>query len=288
MKVLFLFILPVSLVISGLNFAFQAMGWPALNQIVGILTVVGFYWIFEVALFLRFRYRANRTSWRGIRARVSGNALHFAGWALLLAAGVALTAGILYPYAHAFFMRYKLNCLSFGGLKVQSTFSSSTIYGRFILCAVAVPLISIPTAFIIGLIIGSIIGSSRGIGLPLGTFQFPYQFIGVIFIPIAFLGFAWYWAKLYQEAAKSVWIGDQKIDVSYNITGWRLARYVAGNWAIIIFSLGLRWPLTWIRKLDLICECLTIHKEIPVEAMMQEAHDPTHVGEELGGGFDIA
>ena len=135
-KVIFLFVLPVTLILSGLNFAFQSLGLFTLEQIVGFLTAIGFYWICEVAVFLRFRHRANRTSWRSIRAKVSGSATHFAGRALLLAAGVALTVGILYPFAHAYFMRYKLNALSFGGLQVRSTFSSRTIYGTYFLCAI--------------------------------------------------------------------------------------------------------------------------------------------------------
>jgi uncharacterized membrane protein YjgN (DUF898 family) len=286
-KVVFLFILPVTLIISGLNFAFQSMGLFTLEQIIGFLTAVGFYWIFEVAVFLRFRYRANRTSWRGIRARVSGRATHFAGRALLLAAGVALTGGLLYPYAHAYFMRYKLNALSFAGLQVRSTFDSGTIYGTFFLCLIMSFILALPLVVLsfVLLLSGSALTSSSlsVIGMEnLGTV------FGILITPTIFLPLAWYWARFYREAAKSVWIGEEKIDVSYNVTGWRLVRYFCGNWAIIIFSLGLLWPLTWLRKIDLICECLTINKELPLETMTQEAHDPTRVGEELAGGFEIA
>jgi uncharacterized membrane protein YjgN (DUF898 family) len=207
---------------------------------------------------------------------------------LLLAAGVALTAGILYPYAHAFFMRYKLNCLSFGGLKVQSTFKSSTIYGRFILCILAAVILLVVAVIYAGATVRMSLTIPPNFSITFSGLTTGSGMISALILFSMVLPFAWYWAKFYREAAKSVGIGDQKIDVSYDATGWRLARYVAGNWAIIIFSLGLLWPLTWTRKLDLICECLTIHKEIPVEAMTQEAHDPTHVGEELGGGFDIA
>lgn len=285
-KVVFLFILPVALVISALNFAFQSMGWFTLEQIVGFLTAIGFYWIFEVAVFLRFRYRANRTSWRGIRARVSGSATHFASRALLLAAGVALTGGILYPFAHAYFMRYKLNALSFGGLQVRSTFSSRAIYGTFFLSAI--------TGVILAMLIAAWTFTILFAGNDPLFLSIPDtgpsglgSLINILMIPAIFLPFAWYWAEFYRKAAKSVWIGEEKIDVSYNVTGWRLVRYFCGNWAIIIFSLGLLWPLTWLRKIDLICECLTINKELPIEEMMQEAHDPTRVGEELAGGFEI-
>lgn len=112
--------------------------------------------------------------------------------------------------------------------------------------------------------------------------------IGIATTPMALLPLAWYWARFYREAAKSVWIGEEKIDVSYNVTGGRLVRYFCGNWLIIVFSLGLLWPLTWLRKIDLICECFSINKELPLETMSQEAHDPTQVGEELAGGFEIA
>lgn len=290
-KVMFLFVLPVALVITGLNFAFQSMGLFTLEQIMGFLTAVGFYWIFEVAVFLRFRYRANRTSWRGIRARVSGSATHFAGWSLLLAVGVALTGGILYPFAHAFFMRYKLNCLSFGGQRVNSTFSSSTTYGRFFLCFTLGSIFSAVVVYSLIYLIGFVtlfnFADQGTPPMPLGATSLLPQLLGFLMIPIVFLPLAWYWAKFYREAAKSVWIGEQRIEVSYDVTGWRLVRYVLGNWLIMIFSLGLLWPLTWTRKIDLIRECLTIDNEIPIEAMMQEAYDPTHVGEELGGGFDI-
>jgi len=286
-KVVFLFILPVTLIISGLNFAFQSMGLFTLEQVIGFLTAVGFYWVFEVAVFLRFRYRANRTSWRGIRARVSGSATHFAGRALLLAAGVALTGGILYPFAHAYFMRYKLNALSFGGLQVRSTFSSRTIYGTFFLCAIMGVILAILTVSIAAIFI-----VTRDAGAPGSSAMVAYaglsSVIGIAATLMALLPLAWYWARFYREAARSVWIGEEKIDVSYNVTGGRLIRYFCGNWLIILFSLGLLWPLTWLRKIDLICECLTINKEIPLETMTQEAHDPTRVGEELAGGFEIA
>ena len=82
-------------------------------------------------------------------------------------------------------------------------------------------------------------------------------------------------------------VGEDRIGVAYDVTGWRLLRYVAGNWALIVFSFGLLWPLTWIRKTALICDCFRINREIPVETLLQEAYDPTNVGEELGGGFEI-
>lgn len=288
-KVVFLFILPVTLVISALNFAFQSMGWFTLEQVIGFLTAIGFYWIFEVAVFLRFRYRANRTSWRGIRARVSGSATHFASRALLLAAGMALTGGLLYPYVHAYFMRYKLNALSFGGLKVRSNFSSKTLYGTFILCVLTSVVLFGSLIFLLLLVIFPF-AETQSYDTQ-NSLMFTVQAMSTVtsLIPAIaiLLPLSWYWAKFYREAAKSVRIGEQRIDVSYDVTGWRLVRYFFGNWAIIIFSLGLLWPLTWLRKIDLICECLTINKELPIEDMMQEAHDPTRVGEELAGGFEI-
>jgi len=286
LKVMFYIVLPVTLIIAGLNFALQSMGLFTLEQIIGFITAVGFYWIVEVAIFLRFRYRANRTSWRGIRARVNGNATDFAGRALLLAAGVAFTGGILYPYAHAFLMRYKLNCLSFGGLKVRSSLSSRNLYGRFFLCSLLSMVLGLILlfSFVISTFTGAISGTSvftpgTAVGIDFIT--------GLLLAPFALAPFAWYWAKFYRAAAQSVLIGEDQIDVAYDVTGWQLLRYAAGNWALIVFSLGLLWPLTWIRKIELICNCFRINREISVEALLQEAYDPTNVGEELGGGFEI-
>lgn len=205
----------------------------------------------------------------------------------MLAAGVALTGGLLYPYAHAYFMRYKLNALSFGGQQVTSDFSSRTIYGTFILCGIVsiVLAIAVVAMWTVSLGVFSALHVSGAVGMTptesgIGSFS-------VLFVLIIFLPLAWYWTKFFREAARSVRIGTQEIRVTFEATGWRLVRYIAGNWAIMIFSLGLLWPLTWTRKIDLICDCLTINGELPLEEMMQEAHDPTQVGEELAGGFEI-
>jgi uncharacterized membrane protein YjgN (DUF898 family) len=206
LKVMFYIVLPVTLIIAGLNFALQSMELFTLDQIIGFITAVGFYWIVEVAIFLRFRYRANRTSWRGIRARVNGSAIDFAGRALLLAIGVAFTSGMLYPYAHDFLMRYKLNCLNFGGLKVRSSLSSRNLYGRFFLCSLLSIVLGL--TFVFSTFTGAISGASvfiPGSAVGVGSIA------GLLLAPFALAPFAWYWAKFYRATAQSVLVGEDRM-----------------------------------------------------------------------------
>lgn len=281
-KIVFYFILPFAVFLAILNFFLQSIGFITWEPLITFGTFIFFYWIFEVAVFLRFRYRVNRTSWRGIRARIDGNISRYMVLALIFAIAVTCSGMIVYPYAYTELLKYRLNCLSFGGLKIDCQLQSGAITGRYFICGT----ISITILTFIFLTMFDPINSIYSDNHQ-GNIESIGGLLSIFLLPLAILPFAWFWAKVYRAAAESVRIGEQRIDLAYEITGWRLARYAAGNWLIIIFSLGLLWPLTWTRKLDLICECLRIKQDIPVEALWQEDHDTTRIGEELGGGFEI-
>lgn len=126
-----LFIVPFFLLGFGMN-------WPGLDIGTRILLYVAFYFLLFVfvsyALIGSLRYRASRTSWRGIRLGFDGMFSEFGasyGLRLLL---VFATFGIAYPFASTWRREYVVTHTRFGSERMDFDGQASELFGRYIVC----------------------------------------------------------------------------------------------------------------------------------------------------------
>jgi uncharacterized membrane protein YjgN (DUF898 family) len=125
------FILPLFLLGFGFN-------WPQLDFGTRLLMIVAFYFLLFVfvsyALMGSLRYRASRSSWRGIRFGFDGKFGEFGssyGLRMLLA---VVSFGIAYPHASTWRREYVMTHTRFGDERLGFDGQASDLFGAWLLC----------------------------------------------------------------------------------------------------------------------------------------------------------
>ena len=139
LKVTVLVLLPLAVVLGGLTFwaSSAARGYLGAVNLVGVIAL---FWLISLGRYLSLRYRANRTTWRAIRGRASGNAVTYATWALFYQGLVVVTAGLALPWADVGLMRLRLAHLSIGGRAIRFEGAGSELFSRYLVCWLLLPL----------------------------------------------------------------------------------------------------------------------------------------------------
>jgi uncharacterized membrane protein YjgN (DUF898 family) len=126
-----LFLIPISLL--GLF-----MNWPGLDFGTRVFLLVAFYFLLFVfmsyALMGSLRYRASRTTWRGIRFGFDGRFGDFGasyGLRILL---VVVSFGIAYPFASTWRREFVMTHSRLGDESMGFDGDASELFGKYILC----------------------------------------------------------------------------------------------------------------------------------------------------------
>ncbi|MEQ8735140.1 MAG: DUF898 family protein [Rhodospirillaceae bacterium] len=96
---------------------------PEVYPITNLLFVV-YYFLFLVAIYAALRYRLSRTTWRGIRGRLTGSAFKYGAIGMGVGILNVLTLGIFIAKGDQILMRYKMSNVWFGN--TQGVFIGTT------------------------------------------------------------------------------------------------------------------------------------------------------------------
>lgn len=124
-------LLPASLLVAGLLFAFGPQS--VLYNVAIVALYITFFFLFGMAIYRAMRYRLARTRWRGIRGALVGNPLSYAWtyfWTMLL---VAVTVGWFAPWRATKLQEIITNNMRFGDRPFKFTATSGPLYGPFAL-----------------------------------------------------------------------------------------------------------------------------------------------------------
>jgi uncharacterized membrane protein YjgN (DUF898 family) len=77
------------------------------------------------------------------------------------------------------------------------------------------------------------------------------------------------------------------LQLRYEISAWRLFRYVAGNLVILVCTLGLGFPFILVRMARIATDNLTIIGTLDFATIQQSAEPRSRFGEGLASAFDI-
>jgi uncharacterized membrane protein YjgN (DUF898 family) len=126
-----LFVIPIFLLATFMN-------WPGLDFGTRVLLLVAFYFLLFVfvsyGLMGSLRYRASRTTWRGIRLGFDGRFADFGanyGLRLLL---VVATFGIAYPFASTWRREFVMTHTRLGGESLGFDGQANDLFGTYVLC----------------------------------------------------------------------------------------------------------------------------------------------------------
>ncbi|MDP2207036.1 MAG: YjgN family protein [Alphaproteobacteria bacterium] len=251
-------------------------------------------YLFPVAIFMAMRYRLNRLTWRGIRARLTGSPFRFGGFALWRMFLNIISFGILIPASDIATYGYMVNRAGIGNVRAKFDGKVSALIRThivtLILCVVGA-----------GVITGVIVGMTY-LGMPTLDENDPAskaQYVeqvtqmmsGAIFIGI-FLSVGWimlvrsyYHAALMREKMRGLTLG--KIRFKCTATGFDVLKLRLGNLLIIVFTLGLGFPVVIQRRMRFMADKLMVGGDLDDAQMMQAARESGAAGEGLDDLFGI-
>jgi len=230
------------------------------------------------------RFQLRMTSWRGLRFGFTGTyggALGaYVGWPLL----GAVTLGLLWPRSIYEQARYQLAHARFGSAQARFTtppraffaFAFATLLGFVALYAAAV-----------GLVTMMIAGSEGREDFPLGTLSPLHGGLLIAALGVGGVLLNAYYRKCFLNAAfGGLVLGPHRVEST--LETWPLFRILAGNFVLIVATLGLYSPWAKVRQARYQLENLKVVAQGDLDRFVAEAGEGTDaIGEELGDFFDL-
>lgn len=301
LKVFFLILLPYSFfaewALDTVVVKWALFGTSSLNLIELVRLILGVYipliCFYSIGSYLAFRYRVNRTQWRGIRGSVNGSAIRYAGKAIIAYTCTALSLGLAKPWADINLLGYKLQNASFGQRALGFRVSTNGLWKPYLTFWFSIPAYVIVTFALAYILDDNLItqtqhvnGNSISVKYSAKSQDPLVVILSMLLILVPFLLYMSYRARFWQNIASNTQFGAAK--PVFNAEAPEFFKLVLVNYLITILSLGLLLPLTWLRKGEFMARHLVIVGELAEERLVQAEFDEQSTGEGLLGDFDIA
>jgi len=289
LKVFLLILLPYGLFSSWVQARIINPEWglSPLFFSLSLVSSLGILFLYSAARYLAYRYRVNRTQWRGIRGSVGGGAYIYALKWIGYYALVAITLGIMKPWADVKLLQYKLENTKFGGRSLSFEATTAGLWKPYLLIF-AIYLVIAVGATILGLYIAMEKTALNSELQPGDEAAMHWGIVSVILIGMVACALAYlnYLIIFWRQAVGKTSFGT--IRFSFHPTRRQVVGLFLGNWLIIILTLGLLAPLAWLRKGNFLARHLTINGALDTENLVQAEFDTDSKGEGFLGDFDIA
>jgi len=251
-------------------FAIGAIFGPQAQVMAQMASTYIILFLLPIIMVGAIRYRLSRTAWRGIRLSFRGKRksalwLYFKGYVLTL-----LTLGLYWPYFTIQKQKFWRSNAYFGSQAFQYDGAGKDISKRFLLLTATYLIVfSSPTLLksYLGLEFQQSILIFLGLLIPLIVIYMYYS---------AFLD-RYNWSKT-QFAGGTF---------NYDATGrqWLMLNFT--NLLLIVFTLGLALPFVIVRYRNFLAEHLTVHGNMQLSQVVQEAQKSSALGEGAADGFDM-
>lgn len=251
-------------------------------------------YLIPVAIFMAMRYRLNRLTWRGIRARLTGSPFRFGGFALWRMFLNVISFGILIPASDIATYGYMVNRAGIGNVRAKFDGKAAALIRThivtLILCVVGIIAITGATVGMAYLGMPAIDEND-----PAAKAQYAAQISqvmsGAVFIAIM-LSIGWimlvrsyYHAALMREKMRGMTLGKMRFKCT--ATGFDVLKLRLGNLLIIVFTLGLGFPFVIQRRMRFMAEKVIVGGDLDDAQMMQAAREKGAAGEGLDDLFGI-
>ncbi|SVA97300.1 uncharacterized protein METZ01_LOCUS150154 [marine metagenome] len=210
---------------------------------------------------------------------------------LILIVGSVSMYLLMIPYVQKIKMSYYMNNSCFGQGKFSSNISASKFYLIDILTFLVTAAVFLFPIMIFLLIYGFNTFFDYG-----SEFLDNVNSIVPVFLMIAvyvfmlsamFLSTAFFTAKLRNYVYSNTQLNDN-ISVNSNLNTWRLYWLYLSNFFLMIFTVGLAYPWTIIRKIKYMAETVSVNNvEAFSQFVSQQEQQQSALGEEIGEAFDV-
>lgn len=107
--------------------------WPADQYPVVMLMLIPLFFLLYAGIYAGFRYKLSRTTWRGVRGKLTGSAFAYAGKMLGLTILSFISLGMLWPYLQIRGQERLLNHVHIGSMKVDFRGKAKKLFGIHVL-----------------------------------------------------------------------------------------------------------------------------------------------------------
>ena len=210
---------------------------------------------------------------------------------LILTVGSVSMYLLMIPYVQKIKMSYYMNNSCFGQGKFSSNISASKFYLIDILTFLVTAAVFLFPIMIFLLIYGfnaffdygsEFLDNVNSIVLVF------FIFVAYVFmLSSVFLSTAFFTAKLRNYVYSNTQLNDN-ISVNSNLNTWNLFWLYLSNFFLMIFTVGLAYPLTIIRKTKYMAETVSVKNvEAFSQFVSQQEQQQSALGEEIGEAFDV-
>lgn len=242
-------------------------------------------YLIPVAIFMSMRYRLNRVTWRGIRARLTGSPFRFGGFALWRMFLNVVSFGILIPASDIATYGYMANRAGIGNMRARFEGKSSALVATHVV-----------TLIISGAIVVAAIGFVFFAGGAAAMSGAGQEGASAAASAAAFVGFllagvlvmltrSFYHAALMREKMRGLTLGS--IRFKCTATGLDVLKLRLGNLLLVVFTLGLAMPVVIHRRMKFSAQHLIVGGDLDSADLMQAARENGAVGEGLDDLFGI-
>jgi uncharacterized membrane protein YjgN (DUF898 family) len=258
----------------------------------GILLFVLVFW--GMALYRARRYQLSRTLWRGIRGALVGSSWSYS----LLYFGATLLRGITLgwstPAMNLNLQERMTGDMRIGSMPFRFKGRAGPLYGPYAICWVISLVVLLVLAGLIGFAAFAMYGeffSTERTGP-----RTDLDLMGIVIIIGVLIGFLLFgiiysltWA-FYVAREMSIFASYTTLDQArfqLDATGGSLIRLILGNLLLVIFTLGIAMPFAQQRLVRYVCERLSVHGTVNVNAILQSREAMGRTGEGLADAFDV-
>ncbi len=264
----------MAVIIFGLYVIISSLH-PIANLVLMLLLLVALPWLLIQGL----RFTLRMTAYRNVRfsfdANYGGVLLHF----IVLPALGALTFGLAMPWVIQRLQKYIHDSVSFGGHNFTLNSSAGYYYKAILVC------IGLAILYFIAL---GIFGSGVITAISSGN---PAAMGGMVIIIASYFIFGYVVAAVYQSMIRNHVMNNLSIDgvASFN-SSVEVKPYIwlmLSNSLLLIFTLGLAYPVTQIRKNAFLAEATLVNLQPAADHLVNTVDDKySAFGEEAAGLFD--
>ena len=295
------FILALTILIGlGMVTAALAFGLRLIAAPLVVLPILVFYALIFVlafaAVFSAQRYRLNRTLWRGIRGGMHGSAIRYGLRSVLYFLLNMVTLYQMTPWMTLRLTERRLNASSFGNLAFGFRGRARRIYLPFL--AQLLVFVVLDVVFFVAIFrhFGTALlhmapqtkTTDAAVSAPANLAVLPFVLFGGLLVIGIVVGMvrSFYVAALAREVANHSTLGPLRF--ASTIGAWALLRLMLGNLLIVLFTLGLGYPIVLHRDARLLARTLLASGAIDPETLRQSTERASALGEGMFQALDAS
>lgn len=266
-------------------------GHEGIAALIGLALYLSVMSLTGIAIFRALRYRLSRTLWHGIRGGSDAQGFAF-GWSYVWRTIVGwLPLGLLVPWSMTTLWNARFNAMSFGPHRFDANARFEKIMLRYLLFYLT-PIILLVAGVVVGVVYGVFAHARGGLGSgtpsPQGMQTMIFAVIAIVYVlfvvvlgAIALI----YYAAYFREAVGNTALGG--LEFAFSARTWDWFRLFIGNFALVIFTLGLGYVFLGYRNWTFFVAHMEAYGTLDLDDFTQSRTRQPGTGEGLLDAFDV-